>query len=255
MTTTLEYNQPFEIVFENGNTAKAVCIPVDSDPSQAVRALGFVEPQPVIFISGGASRMMDEDKWQTKRIIQAVAEFAEERDAVIVDGGTETGVMEMIGDVRHEVDYQFPLIGVSPLGKVSFPGYENPNEEAFLEDRHSHFILVDGDDWGIESKTILRLTDVISGEEQKPAVGILINGGQVALHEVYLASTRERRLSVIVVEGSGRSADDISTAVRSGKSTLRIVKAILAGGSIELVGTNEGPEAMISKLAKKFDVT
>ena len=72
------------------------------------------------------------------------------------------------------------------------------------------------------------------------------------MQEVYLATTHERKMSIIVLEGSGRAADDISTAFRTGKANQKILQAILAGGDIQLVGTIEGPDAMRAKLVAKF---
>jgi hypothetical protein len=244
------YHSCFNVVFDNEHIAKAVRISRDDDPEMTLRLLGFESPRAAIFISGGASYMSEEDRQRTKEIIAGVGAFAEENDAIIFDGGTESGVMQMIGDVRLHNKYTFPLIGVSPLGKVSFPGYKNPNEEAFLEDSHSHFVLVDGENWGDESHMILKLTQTIAAE--LPAVGILINGGKIAMQEVYLATSQEINMPVIVLEGSGRAADEISTAFRTGKANQAILQAILSGGDIQLVGTLEGPEAMRTKLAQKF---
>jgi hypothetical protein len=60
-------------------------------------------------------------------------------------------------------------------------------------------------------------------------------------------------LSIIVLEGSGRAADEISTAFRTGKANQVVLRAIIKGGDVQLVGTSEGPKAMRAKLAKKFD--
>lgn len=253
MTSTLPaYNTSFNMVFANGNTAKAVRIKSSKMVGEALATLQMTEPRPVIFVSGGAGGMSDKDKRLTRNIIEAVGDFAEERNAVIVDGGTESGIMQMLGDVRRAHDHKFLLIGVSPLGKISYPGYKNPNEEAYLEDSHSHFVLVDGEEWGAESEAIVLLTKMLSGNGKQPSIGILINGGRIAMQEVYLATTHERKMSIIVLEGSGRAADDISTAFRTGKANQKILQAILAGGDIQLVGTIEGPDAMRAKLVAKF---
>jgi len=247
------YNKCFNVVFDNGHTAKAIRIAEASDTLEAIKQLGFDRHYPVIFVSGGASNMSQEDRELTREMVESVCDFAISNNAMIVDGGTESGIMQMLGDVRLKRDKAFPLVGVSPMGKVSYPGYKNPNEEAFLEDSHSHFVLVDGKKWGDESTTILALADLISGKGKKPAVGVLINGGKIAMHEIYLATTSKRRISIIVLEGSGRAADDISTAFRTGKANQRILQAILSGGDIQLVGTLEGPQAMRDKLAAKFN--
>jgi hypothetical protein len=246
-------NKPFDMQFENGQSAHAVRVVANARAAVVCRLLGFKEPSPAIFVSGGASKMSRKDRKHTKEIIEGIAQFAEEHKAVIIDGGTESGIMKMVGDTRGKLGYRFPLIGVSPLGKVSYPGYENPNQEAFLEDSHSHFVLVDGDEWGVESKMIVALTQAIAGKDKKPSVGILINGGKVAMQEVYLASTRRQKMPMIVVEGSGRAADEISTAFRTGKADHTLLQAILSGGDIVLVGTVEGPAAIRLNLMQKFE--
>lgn len=245
-------NQRFSMTFDNGMSASAVRVEPDSDPIQAMRVLGFDRPYPCIFISGGASNMTEEDRQRIRDIMAVVAAFAQQKGAVIVDGGTEAGVMQMIADARLHGGHTFPLVGVSPLGKVSFPGYKNPNEEAYLEDSHTHFVLVEGDNWGAETKFIIRLTNRMGGGGKLPTLGILINGGAVAMEEIYLASTSEMKFPIIVVEGSGRAADEISTAFRTGRTNRAILKAILAGGDLSLVPTIEGTNGIREKLIEKF---
>jgi hypothetical protein len=251
MASLPKHDEIFTVQFENGHTAQAVRVRHDADSQAVLRTLGFAGHSPVIFISGGAGAMSDEDKRLTRNIIQGLVAFADEHNIVVIDGGTESGIMKMIGDTRHELGLTFPLIGVSPLGRVAWPGYDNPQQQAFLEDNHSHFVIVDGEEWGAESTMIVRLTYALAGPD-KPSVGVLINGGKIAMQEVYLATSTHRKMPIIVLEGSGRAADEISTAFRTGKSTQRVLKAILSGGDIQLVGTVEGPPAMRKKLEAKF---
>jgi hypothetical protein len=253
MNSVPAHYQRFELDFGREWRALAVRIRSSEQVRQALQVLGFDRPYPTIFISGGAARMSDEDRNHTRDILEAIGRFAGERGAVIVDGGTESGIMQMLGDVRETCNRQFLLIGVAPMGKVSFPGFKNPHEEAVLEDSHSHFILVDGDEWGAESPTIVNLTDALSGEGKQPAVGILINGGKIAIQEVYLASIHTHKIPMLVLEGSGRAADAVSNVFRTGETSQKILQAIVRGGDIQLVGTSEGAEGMIKKLAHKFE--
>jgi hypothetical protein len=255
MNSLPEYNQIFSVQFPNGESAQAIRVKPNADPTLTLHALGFIEPRPVLFISGGAGNMSKQDKHYTHEIIQGIAEFAHEHKLVVLDGGTESGIMKMIGDTRHAAGYTFPLIGISPMGRVEYPGYDNPRQQATLEDNHTHFILVDTPEWGDESMMIVRTAYALCHHNQQPVTGVLVNGGKIAMQEVYLATTHKEsqtRMGVIVLEGSGRAADEISTAFRTGKTNQRILRAILAGGDIQLVGTVEGPEAMRQKLAKKF---
>ncbi|HRF95090.1 MAG TPA: hypothetical protein PLZ51_07845, partial [Aggregatilineales bacterium] len=225
-------------------------------PSFLLRTLGFKPPQPILFVSGGASGMSDYDKRQTELMMEAVALFAEQNGITLIDGGTESGIMKMCGDIRIRHKYKFPLLGVSPRGLVSFPDHPNPHAQAELEDGHTHFVLVEGDEWGAESEMIINLTMTMSGAgttARKPAVGILINGGKIAMQEIYLATTRDKhKLPIIVLDGSGRAADEVSTAFRTGRTTQAVLRAILKGGDIQLVGTNEGADVIRKKLSLKF---
>lgn len=249
-----EFFKRFTITFDNEHQAQAVIIPAHAQPEEIIQHIG-IQLSPTIFITGGASKMMEEDIQRVREIIDTVAAFAEKHQATILDGGTESGVMHMIGESRRRNNYTFQLVGVSPLGRVSFPGYKNPNEEATLEDSHTHFVLVEGKEWGDESTTLLGLTLAASGNKTYPAVGILINGGQIAKQEVYLAATEKYHLPMIVLDGSGRAADDIATAFKTGRANQKILQAILRGGDIQLVGTHEGPSAVYDKLVSRFSPT
>lgn len=244
----------FTIHFNDTHSARAVRVATDGDPAQVVSALGLESPRPAIFISGGASYMSEEDVRRTRDIIEeGIAHFAAENGITIIDGGTESGVMQMVGDARRNHDYQFPLIGVAPIKKIDYPGYENPGKEASLEDSHSHFVLVDAEEWGEESNTIIKLAREISGHGQCTAMGVLINGGKIARQDILLATTQGKgKMPILVLEGSGRFADELATAFRTGKTNQAILKAIIDGGDIELVATVEGPEAMRTKLARLF---
>lgn len=256
MANLPDYDLLFNITFPNGQTAQAIRLRQGENPQRALTQLGFSLHRPVIFISGGASKMSDKDIALTQKIITEVAHFAEEHNILVIDGGTESGVMKMIGDTRDHLKYRFPLVGISPLGVVSFPTYPNPNSEAELEDNHTHFILVDGMNWGDETVTIINTAYMISGENQYPAVGILVNGGKIAMQEMYLASTYpnvKEHMALVVIEGSGRAADEISTAYRTGVNDQQgILKAIISGADIDLVSTIDGPAKMREKLIKRF---
>jgi len=246
-------DKPFRISFASGQKAKAVFIAPNEAAKTVIGQLGFKQPRPAIFVTGGASNMAPEDVAMTERIVEeAISRFAEEHQIAIVDGGTESGIMQMVGEARRKQKYTFPLIGVAPLGKVQYPGFANTQHEAELEDSHSHFVLVEGDQWGDETEMIVALTQAISGFGKQQAVGILVNGGKIARQEVYLASTKDHKMPMLVLEGSGRFADELATAVRTGETSKRILKAILSGGNITLVATQDGPDAMRQHLRKQF---
>lgn len=196
--------------------------------------------------------MTPEDIQLTHQVVEeGIAAFAQRYHITVIDGGTDAGVMQMIGDARRRNNYDFPLIGVAPLGRVEYPGYENPAHEAILQEGHSHFVLVDGNEWGDESQMIVNMTRAISGG--LPMIGILINGGKIAEKDVYLATTQgNERIPILVLDGSGRTATNIATAFKTGTTTSNIIKAIIGGGDIRLTPLDEGKTTMLHRLHDHF---
>ena len=104
-------------------------------------------------VIGGASLISEEDLQRLQRLFSKVlAPLAQELGVIVADGGTDAGVMRLMGQAREEVQGSFPLVGVSPVGLVRLPDVETSSTELTdLESHHTHFFLVSGDEWGDES--------------------------------------------------------------------------------------------------------
>jgi hypothetical protein len=243
------HHEKFEITFPNTQHATAIVVPPTTTAAEIVRLLEL-KPGPALFLSGGAGLMSPEDVALTTDIIGAIAQLAQDRGLTVFDGGTESGVMQMIGDAHKRLGCTFPLIGVAPHSRVAYPGFVNPNADAELEDTHTHFVLVDAPDWGDESELLINMArSVASGPDDK-AIGVLINGGKIASKDIAYAVANN--VPIIVLEGSGRFADEVATAFKTGNAKQSIVRAILAGGDIQLVSTSEGPAGMRARLEARF---
>lgn len=243
----------FIIGFSQNQWSPAVRLEADANPQKIIDVFSLLSPRPAIFITGGASAMSEEDIEQTRRLIEdGIAAFAQKHRITVIDGGTEAGVMEMIGAARKKGHHNFPLIGVAPIHKVSWPGYEGRSSESTLEAGHSHFVLVESEEWGGESNMIINLAKKIAAGKA-PVVGILINGGKIAEREVYLATAQgEERMPVIIIDGSGRTADKISTAFKTQQSDNDLIKAIIKGADIRITALDDGLPALMHELEKIF---
>jgi len=239
----------FTIQFSESQFSPAVQFDPREDVQHIIDTFGLIVPRPLIYIIGGAGDMSHEDVQRTRAIIEAgVAAFAHEHNITVIDGGTESGVMQMSGEARRKHNYKYPLIGVSPMHKVSYPGWVSPERDAMLDAGHSHFVLVDTEDFGGESQTLVDLARRIRGD--RPALGILINGGRIAEKEVYLATAKdEPRIPILILDGSGRAANDIGAALKTGRTSKEIIRAIVKGGDIRMISITDGPQAMYDKLS------
>lgn len=209
-----------EIQFPNGNRAQAVIPPVGTRATDLVQTLGIPQPKAVILIAGGAGRM---DEQIHPNLIQlfthGIAHVAASLGALVIDGGTQAGVMALMGQGMAEQQRRPTLLGVSPAGSVTYPGKstdKTSSEEVPLDPNHSHFVLVETDEWGGETETMYELAKVFS--QGCPSVAVLINGGAIAKNEV-LHNVRQRR-PIIVIEGSGRLADEIAWILHERPSSL-----------------------------------
>ena len=236
-----------EIHFPNGNLAQAILPPAGTRATDLLNTLNIRQPNAVIIIAGGASKMDEQVHPDLDRLFtRGTAQVAASARALIIDGGTHAGVMTIIGQAVAEQQRRTTLLGVAPAGIVTYPGQSTEirgKECVPLDPNHSYFVLVETDEWGGETDTMYELAKTLSAGH--PSVAILINGGSVAKSEV-LHNVRQRR-PIIVMEGSGRLADEIARLWQEKPSSIpdpQLAEIILhgnihvfplAGSTMELV--------------------
>ena len=200
-----------EICFPNCNRAYRLAAPVGTPAEHILKALDIKQPKALFLIVGGAAGL---DESLKPRLVQffgrGIARAAVDAGALIIDGGTQAGVMELIGRGVADQGRRSILLGVAPAGRVTYP--DGPTEESVvdgapLDPNHSHFVLVECDEWGGETETMFDLADALSGGI--PVVTVLVNGGDISKKEV-LSSVRHG-WHIIVIGGTGRLADEIAT--------------------------------------------
>ena len=206
-----------EISFPNGK-ALAIVAPPDAPVTSLVQALGIPQPGSLIMIAGGAAQMNEGDRANLVRLFSAgIAYIAATHHALVIDGGTLSGVMELMGQGVARQPQRPALLGISPSENIMYPG-KTPSQASQeltpLDPNHSHFVLVDSDQWGGETETMYKLAEVYS--QSCPSVAILVNGGAIARNEA-LYNVRQSR-PIIVIKGSGRLADQIVEALHASSS-------------------------------------
>ncbi len=232
----------FDIALSTTHTAHAARVQDLSDLPQAVRDLGLPSPRPVIVPLGGAGGMTQSDLNRVRPLFdEALAPIADELSAVVVDGGTDAGIMRLMGEAR--ATRNFPLVGAVAERLAALPPQPVTGNQTALEAHHTHFVLTPGSEWGAESIWISRLATVLAGTQ--PAVSVLINGGEIAYQDV--AHSIEHRHPVIVVEGSGRTAEILAAALH-GKVTDPRAAQLAASGMLSKVQLKSGPAALAAAI-------
>lgn len=190
-----------QLSLKRGVTVVAVNITEDKDIQQALLDLQILHPNPVIVLVGGAGGIGWWDKFPMRKAIKIIARLAEETQSVVVDGGTQAGIMTEIGGQRKRNKFSFPLIGV-----VFDSLLMKKEAQSILDPNHTHFFLIPGDDWGDESAWISKIATHIAGD--KKSITVLVNGGNISRTDVGYSTLEDR--PTFVMRGTGRMADQIT---------------------------------------------
>lgn len=175
-------------------------------------ALGLRRGRPVLVLVGGAGGMGQDDLALMDTTLRAaVLPVLEQHDAAVVDGGTDSGVMRVVGQARAATGGHFPLVGVAAEGTVVVPDRaELPAPDAAeLEPHHTHVVLIPGTSWGDESPWLADVADAIADDH--PSVTLVVNGGKITYDDIERSLARHR--PVLVLAGTGRTADAVAAAL------------------------------------------
>lgn len=187
----------------------------------ALSSMGLATGRPVVVVVGGASGLTPDVSDQLRALFGQVATTADRVEAAVIDGGTDAGVMRLMGQARRDARAGFPLVGVASRGTIQLPdAADEPSDAADLDLNHTHMLLVPGDEWGDESPWIARVATWIG--HSHPSVTIVANGGEITYQDVERSLDEGRR--VIVVAGTGRTADDIAAAAAGEPASPRAEK-------------------------------
>jgi hypothetical protein len=213
------------ITFPDGNSASLITVAPKTNPQSILTSLQPLSFNALIILSGGAAHFEQLERGLQLRLQQlfgrGIVRAATEIGAGFISGGTDSGVMALLGKSIAEYHCQSSLIGIAPADLITYPTKDISEESTLsakdripLEPHHTHFVLVETNQWGGETETIYNLVSACRQQtENLPVFTVLVNGGEISRQEV-LQSVR-LGIPLIVIEGSGRLADEIATLYRT----------------------------------------
>jgi hypothetical protein len=126
---------------------------------------------------------------------------------------------------------------------AALPSQPLQKDQWTLEAHHTHFVLTPGSQWGEEAVWISRVATVLAGTQ--PSVTVLVNGGEIAYQDA--AHSVEQHRPVLIVEGSGGTADVLARAMRGSANSKR-ARQLAASGMLSSVQLKDGPAALIAAI-------
>ena len=248
-----------EIIFGN-NKNKALITKADSNDSAeniiSTLQLRLSKPKSIILIFGGASGNLDTSDTSITilhQILDDVLQYASDNDAIIIDGGTKSGIMEIVGQRASKIEQSKKpiIIGVAPAGLISLSKSTNQedtdknnddndgeNDKVLLDPNHSHFVLVEGDSWGDETIKLFEIASALF-TNGIPIVALLVGGGRISQKEILFCINQN--WPIIVIEKTGCLADEITsyknqkqTFDKISSSNINNIKKIISYSSLKL---------------------
>lgn len=195
--------------------------------------LGVRLNRPVVVLIGGAGGMSANNLRQADGMLRAAVFPALDRcDVVVVDGGTDSGVMRVVGRAREATGGRFPLVGVAAQGTAVESDVAQPNTThvAALEPHHTHVILVPGQSWGEESPWLAHVATAIARDQ--PSVTLAVNGGKITYDDIDQSLAANR--PVFVIAGTGRAADEIAVAAAGYRANCLRAERIAASPLVQI---------------------
>ncbi len=242
--------EPFTLTFPGGEVASRIRVGNYDDLPIALSRIGLTQARPTLVLVGGAQGLAADDMARLRALfIEALAPVAEQKGLYVVDGGTDAGIMSLIGEARATTRSSFPLVGVAATGTVALPMQAvSPTDAellALLEPHHTHFVLVPGSSWGDEAQWLARIATTLAGV--LPSITVLINGGEITWLDARCSIALDR--PILVLDGTGRAADALARGVRGEHTDMRAA-ALVASGLIEVVRIQDGPGAVAEVIAR-----
>jgi hypothetical protein len=176
-----------------------------------VKHLELPVGNPVIVVVGWADNIPAEVVPSIERLFRLViADIANEQSATFIDGGTDSGVMEILGATAAESARECTLIGVAPAGRIVPRESPVGEGEAHSEENHHACILVPGNQWGDELPYLAGLAERLA--KGSSILMIVVGGGSGTQAEYELAL--RRGWPVMVLDGSLGQANVIADQQR-----------------------------------------
>ncbi|HEY5891909.1 MAG TPA: hypothetical protein VIT91_01645 [Chthoniobacterales bacterium] len=215
------------IPFPSNTRSQAVRVSRDAQPAAIIAALGISQPRAVVCLNGGTAKLDEDLSTRLESIlVDGLARVASEESLTLITGATDAGIFSMLGRGVEKWGLNAPLIGVAPDKLVTWPGKEAGDVP--LEPHHTHFVLVEGDDWGDETDEMYALISDLSHD--CPFVAVFAGGGQITVREMQTNVAQQR--TMILIAGSGRNTDAVLEARRTGGSSDESIAQIAAEGRI-----------------------
>jgi hypothetical protein len=204
--------QPLGWASASGGQAIAVAVGESAELPAALAQLGLTGSHPVLVLVGGANGLDPVLYAPLLALLRDLVPVLREVGALVVDGGTESGVMALMG--QAVAGSGLTLLGVVAAGTLRLPG--NPESgpgdgRAGPDPNHHRFLLVPGEGWGDESPWLAAAASAVAGG--RASLTLVIGGGKVTLRDLREGLRLGR--PALILAGTGGTANAVADALNA----------------------------------------
>ena len=150
------------IIFENGQSAEKFYIKQPTQVPEILNILGIQESGASILVCGTTTSFKPRLRNRLIDLLsRGVAQVAVEKDAIIFDDGTRTGVSELIGQSVADRGHKTKLIGVRFQKKTSNEDKPATQDVDVFDPNHNYFVVTEDERQGWQAELMFQLADAI----------------------------------------------------------------------------------------------
>ena len=220
----------------------------DVDGRELIAQLALPAARAVLVVNGSTAEETSTSSRLVEAVVDGVGGALLDQRWTAVTGATDAGIFTLLGRAAEAAGkLPAPWIGVAPLGLVTWPGRSPAGDRELvpLERHHSHFVLVEGDEWGDETPALLALAGALGGDGA-PTAAVIAGGGAVARTEA-MGHARAGR-PIVVLGGSGRLADELGGMTTDATPDDGDLATIIRSGRLIVCHVSDGPAAVAAAL-------
>ena len=151
---TDDTRQPQRIQFSNGNEATLVRVSPQAVIDQVLKSLHLPVPRSLLVLNGSTRDLPEAIRNRLTPLFEGLAELVAGERITVVTGGTKAGIFSLFGQALQKAGgTTAPCIGIAVAGRM---------HPARFEPNHSHFVIVEGKDWGEETALMYGLVADLS---------------------------------------------------------------------------------------------
>ena len=259
-----------KITFPNGRQATLVETSLDATAKDIITKLGLTNPETVILVLGGDDLP---DAGLQSRLVQlfsrGVARAVLDNNALIIDGGTGSGMLTALAQAVVERNNNLLLLGTADASKITWSGRTTADVVAglkMLDSYHSHFVAIQSSGSGGE---VAKMCEIAQQLSQGGPILVVLASDSVNIKDEVVRSVRQS-WPILVIQDAGGFADQIQQAWQVKQDYLKalsewkstssdpkptppfiddlVLAEVIADGDVHFFSINDTPEDLAQRI-------